>query len=44
MVLIDEVSRPRIEEVIQHLIDAGEFEAVFTRLPPTDLTADAEGT
>ena len=44
MVLIDEVSRPRIEEVIEYLIEAGEFEAVFTRLPHTDLAADAKAT
>jgi hypothetical protein len=36
MMLIDEVSRSRIEEVVQHLIQEGEFEAVFTRLPPGD--------
>jgi hypothetical protein len=36
MMLIDEVSRPRIEEVVRHLLQEGEFEAVFTRLPPAD--------
>ncbi len=36
MILIDEVSRPRIEEVVQHLIQEGEFEAIFTYLPPAD--------
>jgi hypothetical protein len=36
MILIDEVSRPRIEEVVQHLIQEGEFEVIFTRLPPVD--------
>jgi hypothetical protein len=42
MVLIDEVSRPRLEEVVQHLIQEGEFEAVFSRLPPADPPANAE--
>lgn len=36
MILIDEVSRPRIEEVVQHLIQEGEFAVIFTRLPPVD--------
>ncbi len=36
MILIDEVSRPRIEEVIHYLIQKGEFEAVFARLPFAD--------
>lgn len=36
MILIDEVTRPRIEEVVQHLIREGEFDSVFTRLPPAD--------
>lgn len=31
MVLIDEISRERIEEVINQLINAGEFEAIFNR-------------
>lgn len=43
MILIDEVSRPRIEEVVQHLIQEGESEAVFTRLPPAD-HAENDGT
>ena len=42
MMLIDEVSRPRIEEVVHHRIQEGEFEAIFTRLPPADSTAHAE--
>ena len=33
MILIDEVSRHRIEEVILDLIHVGYFESVFTRLP-----------
>lgn len=32
MILVDEVSRQRIEEVVEHLISADEFERVFTRL------------
>jgi hypothetical protein len=36
MILIDEVSRSRIEEVVKHLIQEGEFEPPFTRLPPDD--------
>lgn len=34
MILIDEVSRQRIEEVIDHLIRENDFETVFTQLPP----------
>jgi hypothetical protein len=33
LLLIDRVSRQRIEEVIEHLIQGGEFELIFTRLP-----------
>jgi hypothetical protein len=40
MILIDEVTRSRIEEVVQHLIQEGEFEAIFTRLPPADPAAN----
>ena len=29
MILVDEVSRERIEEVVRHLIEVGEFESVF---------------
>jgi len=42
MLLIDEVSRPRIEEVVQYLIQEGEFEAVFTRLPLADPAGNDE--
>jgi hypothetical protein len=42
LVLIDEVSRPRIEEVVHHLIQNGEFESVFTRLPPADPAVNDE--
>jgi hypothetical protein len=42
MILIDEVSRPRIEEVVQHLIQEGEFETDFTRLPPDDPADDVD--
>lgn len=31
MILIDEVSRKRIEEVIAYLINEGEFNSIFTR-------------
>lgn len=31
MVLVDECSRKRIEEVVSHLIMSGEFEVVFSR-------------
>ena len=31
MLLVDEVSRTRIKEVIEHLMDEGEFEQVFSR-------------
>jgi hypothetical protein len=44
MILIDEVSRPRIAEVIQHLIQAGEFEAIFTRGSPVDPANNDEAT
>ena len=29
MILVDEISRERIEEVVKHLIEAEEFESVF---------------
>lgn len=31
LILVDEVTRARIEEVIKHLIEAGEFEGAFSR-------------
>lgn len=31
MLLVDEISRERIKEVINHLISEGEFEAIFSR-------------
>ncbi len=31
MILVDEVSRGRIEEVVAHLIAEGEFEHIFSR-------------
>ncbi|GCE28341.1 hypothetical protein KDA_38250 [Dictyobacter alpinus] len=34
MVLIDVVTRQRIEEVIDYLIKVNEFETTFTQLPP----------
>jgi hypothetical protein len=37
MILIDQVSRQRIEEVIDHLLNEGEFEVVFTRLPSEEV-------
>jgi hypothetical protein len=30
MILVDEVSRERIEEIIRHLISEDEFESIFT--------------
>lgn len=36
MILVDEVSRQRIEEVVAHLIETGEFSSAFERLPPSD--------
>jgi hypothetical protein len=44
MILIEEVSRPRIEEVVQHLIQEGELEAIFTRLRPADPADNGETT
>jgi hypothetical protein len=44
MILTDEVSRLRIEEVVHHLIQEGEVQAVFTRLPPADPATTAEVT
>lgn len=41
MILIDEASRPHIEEVVHHLIQTGEFEAVFSRLPLADPSANS---
>ena len=35
MILVDEVSRSRIEEVIEHLIEHSEFERVFSRCEET---------
>lgn len=29
MILVDEISRERIEEVVRHLVEVGEFESVF---------------
>ena len=40
MVLIDIVSRDRIVEVIDYLIDNGEFESVFTKYPEVDSEED----
>jgi len=34
MILIDQVSRKRIEEIIEHLIEEEEFEMIFTHIPP----------
>lgn len=36
MILVRNVSRPTIERVIRHLIEEGEFEQVFTRIPKED--------
>jgi len=32
MVLVDEVGRERIEEVVKHLISEGEFQTTFTKI------------
>ncbi len=40
MVLIDFVSRERILEVIEYLIDNNEFEYTFTRYPDVELEED----
>lgn len=40
MVLIDIVSRDRIVEVIDYLIDTGEFESAFTKYPEVDSEED----
>lgn len=31
MVLVDEISRERIEEVVQHLLDCGDFKQIFAQ-------------
>ena len=31
MILVDELTRERVEEVVSHLIETGEFESVFKR-------------
>jgi hypothetical protein len=41
MILIDEVSRPHIEDVVRHLIREGEIEVVFKLIPPDD-TAEGD--
>jgi hypothetical protein len=30
MILVDEISRESVEEVVKHLIEGGEFDSVFT--------------
>lgn len=40
MVLIDILSRDQIVEVIEYLIDNGEFEFVFTKYPEVDSEKD----
>ena len=40
MLLIEKVSRQRIEEVIDYLIKENEFETVFTQLPPEEAQDD----
>jgi hypothetical protein len=34
MILVDEVSRARIEEVVRYLLETREFKQIFTALPP----------
>lgn len=36
MILVEEITRPLIESVISELIQLGDFESVFVRLPDTD--------
>jgi hypothetical protein len=40
MILVDEVSRKRIEEVVAHLLHEGNFKRIFTRLDDADDDAD----
>jgi len=40
MILLDEVSRLRIEEIVKHLMNEGEFEHVFSRSNLTNASAD----
>jgi hypothetical protein len=42
MILVDEVSRPRIEEVVAHLIAEGTFDSVFDRLPDAEPDEDSQ--
>jgi hypothetical protein len=42
MILIYELSRPQIEQVVAHLIDEGHFESAFARIEPGDNTAISE--
>ena len=37
MLLVDEVSRQRIEEVIAQLLNENDFEAIFTQLPSEEV-------
>jgi len=39
MLLVDSISRERIEELVAHLLESGEFTTVFTRY--SDATEDA---
>ncbi|HEX6607873.1 MAG TPA: hypothetical protein VF276_13275 [Chloroflexia bacterium] len=34
MILVDEVSRARVEEVVRYLLETREFKQIFTGLPP----------
>jgi hypothetical protein len=36
MILVDQVSRQRIDEVVAYLVATGEFSSAFERLPPPD--------
>ncbi|WP_342663391.1 hypothetical protein [Paenibacillus harenae] len=40
MVLIDFISRERVEQLINHLIKEDEFQSVFTRYPDVDMEND----
>ena len=41
MILVDEVSRARIEEIVRYLIETNEFRQIFTPLPPATDDEDA---
>ena len=36
MLLVDVATRPRIEEIIKNLLQSGDFQVIFTQLPPEE--------